>query len=100
MGNRGGIKIAPGRGAMTAQQAYGELIRRTREAALLASCAELLGWDELTCMPRAGAAHRGEQLALLAGLLHARGTDPRLGELLAAVESSPLVRDSLAPEAV
>ncbi len=84
---------------MTAQQAYEELIRRTRETALLGSCAELLGWDELTYMPRAGAAHRGEQLALLAGLLHARGSDPRIGELLAAVDGSDLVRDPLAPEA-
>ena len=31
---------------MQAQAAYDELIRRTREASLLASCAELLGWDE------------------------------------------------------
>jgi carboxypeptidase Taq len=85
---------------MTARRAYDELIRHTREAALLGSCSELLGWDELTYMPRAGAAHRGEQLALLAGLLHARGTDPRLGELLAAVETSDLVRDPLAIEAV
>src|SRR5438067_5328987 len=85
---------------MRAQQAYDELIRRTREEALLASCAELLGWDELTYMPRGGAAHRGEQLALLAGLLHGRGTDPRLGELLAEVEGSALVADPLAPAAV
>src|SRR5438067_5243447 len=85
---------------MRAQQAYDELIRRTREESLLASCAELLGWDELTYMPRAGAAHRAEQQALLAGLLHARGTDPRLGELLGELEASPLIADPLAPAAV
>ena len=39
-------------------------------------------------MPPGGVEHRGEQLALLAGLLHERGTDPRLGDLLAAVEGS------------
>jgi carboxypeptidase Taq len=85
---------------MRAQTGYDELIRRTRAKALLASCAELLGWDELTFMPRGGAAHRGEQMALLAGLLHAQGTDPRLGELLAIVEASTLVADPLGAEAV
>jgi carboxypeptidase Taq len=85
---------------MRAQAVYDELMRRTREESLLASCAELLGWDEDTYMPRAGVGHRANQLALLAGLLHARSTDPRIGELLAAVEGSSLVRDPLSPAAV
>jgi carboxypeptidase Taq len=85
---------------MQAQAAYDELIRRTREASLLASCAELLGWDEETYMPRGGVAHRGNQMALLAGLCHERATDPRLGELLGAVEGSPLVHDPESPAAV
>jgi carboxypeptidase Taq len=79
---------------MQAQAAYDELLRRNREASLLASCTELLGWDELTFMPAAGAAYRAEQLALMAGLQHDRATDPRLGELLAIVEDSDLVADS------
>ncbi len=78
---------------MQAQAAYDELMRRNRELSLLGSCAELLGWDELTCMPPAGTAHRAEQLAYLAGLQHDRATDPRLGELLAAVEGSDLTAD-------
>jgi carboxypeptidase Taq len=78
---------------MQAQSAYDELMRRNREASLLGSCAELLGWDELTCMPAAGSANRAEQMALLAGLQHERAADPRLGELLAAVEGSGLVAD-------
>jgi carboxypeptidase Taq len=78
---------------MNAEAAYDELIRRTREKARLASCAELLGWDEVTYMPPAGAAHRATQLALLAGLIHERGADPRLGELLAVIEASDLMAD-------
>jgi carboxypeptidase Taq len=78
---------------MRPEIAYAELIRRTREQSLLASCAELLGWDEDTYMPPAGAEHRAAQLALLAGLQHARETDPAIGDLLAAVEGSPLVAD-------
>jgi carboxypeptidase Taq len=82
-----------------AQAAYEELMRQTREEALLASCLELLGWDELTYLPRAGAPHRGEQMALLTGLGHDRATDPRLADLLAAVEGSDLVADPYSPEA-
>jgi carboxypeptidase Taq len=52
-----------------------------------------LSWDELTYMPRRGAEHRGAQVAYLAGLHHEMMADPRLGELLAAVESSPLVAE-------
>ena len=44
-------------------------------------------------MPPGGVENRSEQLALVAGLLHDRGTDPRLGELLAAVEGSDLLAD-------
>ncbi len=85
---------------MNAQAAYDELIRRAREAALLDSCAVLLGWDEETYMPRGGAEHRGNQMALLAGIQHARTTDPRIGELLAVLEGSDLVDDPLSPTAV
>ncbi len=85
---------------MRAQAAYDELIRRAREEALLASCAELLGWDEDTYMPPGGVVHRGNQMALLAGLQHEKATDPRVGELLDELEASDLVRDPLAPEAV
>ena len=78
---------------MTPQAAYDELIRRSREQTLLASCSALLGWDEQTYMPRGGAAHRGNQMALLAGLHHEKATDPRIGELLERLEGSDLVRD-------
>jgi len=85
---------------MNAGTAYGELIGRVREAALLDSCAVLLGWDEETYMPRGSGEHRGNQMALLAGLQHARSTDPRIGDLLATVEGSSLVADPLAAAAV
>jgi carboxypeptidase Taq len=85
---------------MKAQAAYDELVRRSREEALLASCISVLGWDELTYMPRSGADHRGRQMALLASLHHDRATDPRVGELLYVVEESTLVSDPEAPPAV
>ena len=75
---------------MDPQRAYDELIGRAREQSLLGSCSAVLGWDEQTYMPTGGAAHRGSQMALLAGLHHERATDPRVGELLAIVEDSPI----------
>src|SRR5215217_4209945 len=78
---------------MTPEHGYADLIHRVRDAGVLASCAGLLGWDERTYMPRAGAAHRGEQMALLARLGHQMLTDPRVGELLATIEAGPLVSE-------
>src|SRR5712671_2985635 len=85
---------------MRADQAYEELLRRVREEALLTSCEALLEWDEETYMPPGGVENRSEQLALLAGLLHDRGTSPRIGELLAELEGSELLADRRSPEAV
>jgi carboxypeptidase Taq len=84
---------------MTPTDAYSELIRRGKELAVIGSCGALLGWDQQTYMPRNGAGLRGEQTAWLAGLMHAKSTDPKIGELLAAVEGSPVVADSDSPEA-
>src|ERR1700722_5044429 len=82
---------------MDPQKAYDELVSRAREQSLLGSCSAVLSWDEQTYMPTGGAAHRGGQMALLAGLYHDRATDPRVGELLSVVEDSPLVAS---PESV
>ena len=85
---------------MNPQQAYDEMIARSRDETLLASCLDLLEWDEEVCMPKGGVEHRGEQRALLAGMVHDRGTDPRYEELLGAVEGSEIVRDPESPPAV
>ncbi|HEX7981119.1 MAG TPA: carboxypeptidase M32, partial [Gemmatimonadaceae bacterium] len=78
---------------MTPEHAYEEMIRLSREEAVLASCLELLEWDEEVCMPRNAVEHRAEQRALLAGLVHDRETDPRYEELLVTVEGSSIVAD-------
>ena len=84
---------------MEAGSAYAELVRRSRERALLGSCSALLGWDEQTYLPRGGSSYRGEQMALLAGLQHERATDPALGDLLGTVEGSSVVAGGDSPEA-
>jgi carboxypeptidase Taq len=75
------------------QNAYDELIGRSRAQAMLGSCSSVLGWDEQTYMPAGGAMHRGAQMALLAGLHHEWATDPMLDELLTIVEGSNLVAE-------
>ena len=88
------------RSPVTPEKAYAEIVALSRTETLLASCLDLLEWDEETSMPRNGVAHRAEQRALLAGLVHDRGTDPRYDELLSAVEGSALVNDAESPAAV
>jgi carboxypeptidase Taq len=85
---------------MNSHEAYAELVRRAREYAVLGSCSSLLGWDEHTFMPAGAAAHRSAQMGLLAGIHHERGTDPRIGELLAILETSDLIAEPGSPAAV
>ena len=81
-------------------RAYQELVRLSRDETLLASCLDVLQWDEEVCMPRGGVEHRAEQMALLAGQVHDRGTNPRYDELLGIVEASSLVGDPESAQAV
>jgi carboxypeptidase Taq len=85
---------------MNHEQAYSELIRRSKEYSLLHSCGSVLGWDERTYMPHKGSAFRAEQMALLARLGHEMLTAPAIGDLLTEVEGSPLVRDPESARAV
>lgn len=85
---------------MNPEQAYGELVRLSREKTVLESCLGLLQWDAEIYMPRSGVGHRGEQMALVAGLAHDRATDPRYDELLGTIEASSLVSDPESPQAV
>jgi len=86
--------------AVNPEKAYEEMVALSRAETLLASCLDLLEWDEEVCMPKSGVEHRAEQRALLAGLVHDRGTDPRYEELLGVVEGSSLVSDPDSPAAV
>lgn len=71
-------------------QAFAEHLRET---AAWESIAAVLGWDERTMLPPGGAEYRAEQLTLLAGMLHRRHTDPRLGGWLEQLADSPWVAD-------
>jgi carboxypeptidase Taq len=62
--------------------AFAELMAFQRETEALAQIAGRLGWDQETVMPKGAAHQRGEEMAAIEGVLHARRTDPRVGEWL------------------
>ncbi len=62
------------------------LNERMAELADLHAITGLLFWDQNTMMPPAGTGARGDQLATLARVVHARTTDPEVGRLLDALE--------------
>ncbi len=85
---------------MDAREAYDELLRRFRERALLLSSKAVLEWDEETHLPPRGVAHRGQQLAQVAGLAHDLLVQPRVADALDVVDASPLVADPRSEAAV
>ena len=75
---------------MTSNAAYTDLLAHVRETKALGQTAQLLGWDQEVKMPANGLAQRAEQAAAMSRVLHARNTDPKLGEWLAAVDGQAL----------
>jgi carboxypeptidase Taq len=73
--------------------AYSEHTKALREIGTLGSICSLLGWDEQVNMAPAGADHRARQSSYIARVHHEKFTSPRIGELLASVEASDLVKD-------
>lgn len=65
--------------------AYSELMAFQRETEALSQIMGRLGWDQETMMPDGAAEQRAEEAAALDGVLHARRTDPRIGDWLEAV---------------
>lgn len=68
---------------MTANtDAYAELMAFQRETEALGQIAGRLGWDQETMMPAGATPQRAEEHGAIANVLHARQTDPRVGEWL------------------
>jgi carboxypeptidase Taq len=70
--------------------AFADLMAFQRETEALAQVAGRLGWDQETMMPRGAADQRGEEMGAMEAVLHARRTDPRLGDWLSAVDEAAL----------
>jgi len=67
--------------------AYDRALAKFTRIATLNEAAAILGWDGAAVMPDGGAAARGEQMAVLAGLSHELITEPALADDLAAAEA-------------
>jgi len=67
--------------------AFAQLQQHLHQTRLLGSISSALYFDQNTVMPAAGAAWRGEQLALLAGQLHARQSSAHYAELVTGAEA-------------
>ncbi len=66
---------------------YDRLAARFARIATVQEAAAMLGWDAAAMMPPGGAAARGDQLAVLAGLAHGLLTEPAVADDLAAAEA-------------
>lgn len=71
----------------TSTEAFAALMAFSRETCALEQIAGRLGWDQETVMPRGAAPQRAEEFAAIEGVLHARRTDPRVGDWLATAEA-------------
>ncbi len=67
--------------------AFDELMAFQRETQALGQVAGRLGWDQETMMPRGAAPQRGEEMAAMEAVLHARRSDPRVADWLDAAEA-------------
>lgn len=75
--------------------AYQHIAAHEHETWALAQVMGRLGWDQETTMPRGAATQRSEEMAALETVLHARRTDPRLGDWLAKAEAPDAKGDAL-----
>lgn len=66
--------------------ALDELLAHQRTTEALGQVMGRLGWDQETMMPQGAAQQRGEEMSAMESVLHARRTDPRVSDWLAAAE--------------
>lgn len=77
-------------------QAYQDLMAHQRQTQALAQISGRLGWDQETMMPQGAAAQRAEESAALQTVIHARRTDPCVGDWLAALSGADLPPEAAA----
>ena len=75
---------------MTSEDAYDALLAHLKETHALEQVARLLSWDQEAVMPPKGAAARAQQAGAMSAVLHARRTDPRIPEWIAAIDAAAL----------
>jgi carboxypeptidase Taq len=69
--------------------AYKELLSKTKDAMVLSTAEGIIHWDMEIYMPPKAVEQRSQQLALLSRIHHKLGTDPKIGKLLKTIQTSP-----------
>ena len=67
--------------------AFDDLMAYQRETSALDQIAGRLNWDQETMMPRGAARQRGQEMAAIEAVLHARRSDPQVGDWLSEAEA-------------
>ncbi|MBO9449545.1 carboxypeptidase M32 [Tropicibacter sp. R16_0] len=67
--------------------AFDQLMAFQRDTSALGQIAGRLGWDQETVMPRGAAGQRGQEMAAIEAVLHARKSDPRVADWLETAEA-------------
>ncbi|NRB18610.1 MAG: carboxypeptidase M32 [Rhodobacteraceae bacterium] len=67
--------------------AFDKLMSFQRDTQALGQVAGRLGWDQETMMPRGAGPQRGEEMAAIEAVLHARRMDPQVAEWLDMAEA-------------
>ena len=65
---------------------FDDLMAFQRQTEALSQTMGRLGWDQETMMPPGAGEQRAEEMAALDSVLHARRTDPRIGDWLASAQ--------------
>ena len=68
---------------------YKQLLEKTEDLAVLGTAEGLIHWDMETMMPPGAVEQRSMQLSLLTRIHHQMSTDPKIGKLLAAIQTNP-----------
>ena len=78
------------------RETYDEMMAHCRETVALSQISGILSWDQETMMPKGAAHQRSEWMGALESTLHARETDPRIGDWLAALCGADLGQEAAA----
>lgn len=69
---------------------YDALIAHVKQTEALSQAQGLLGWDQQAMMPPRGGDQRADQIGALESVIHARRTDPRIGDWLSDIDGGSL----------
>ena len=78
------------------QDIYTALMAHVRETTALSQVSGLLGWDQETMMPKGAALQRSEWSGAMENVVHARTTDPKIGEWLDKLDGTNLDQEQAA----